>query len=793
MNCTTLSRPKIRDHDVIQKIGAFSTRFGKAHLFFAYHAAFPIALTPDLLYCLWANFQRDVSGQCLDIPWIAVADLLLSGLLDEVGYEIYEMDMEVRKILLSCLEENKNFGQQRINELSNFLSAYVQSQLQSNDPEIRDFAQAQQWTALAYRQPRKAVRELALTLATSYQQSPSELMRTAAIIEALEKPLTQFKSLVSYARGISQFACGNQASAVDTIGKLCRNEKQLKIAGIILPVPETIKTSLRTQTKATSLTLTNINQPKLHNNIIFRFGQVAVGILAIMFPAISLLIPKSLETGNLVSATEFYQQCSQHYSLQEYRKAIKDCDRELKNNPNSLAAAVKKGLALEKLKGSETAKLIFETVSIMEAKSAEDWYYRGLAFDRLGKKQDAIAAFQKAIWSQPNYVDAWHYRGNIQLQLKQYLEAVNSFKQATKIQPDRIESWYQLGNAQFTMKQYSEAIYSYEKALQNNPDYLWVLYKKGLAHRHLNQHSQARETYRITSEKARNVDSTDAKLWHNLGKELHNFQDNRRAAMALEKALKYDPENFDACYLRGYILYHLGEYEGALDALNIAVKLEPQSTEAVRYKGLTQFALGHPRAAAKTYGQFLRKRPDSPDVLIEQGKVLMEIQECDRATISFKKARTIEPSGSSGIAAQATNGLADIEKYCGPNVGEQDKLIVSVLKIFGTLFKSTPPSQKNCKKLIDSGKITVQQLLDCQQYEIAQTILEERTKTYPEDADAWEALGKAYLGLKQYEKAISAFEKSEEIDPGGFNSKLHYNRAKRYLQQTYEIELEVRS
>lgn len=109
-----------------RRIEAFGKRFGEAHLYLAYHAAFPLALTPDLLYRLWANFQRDIHGEVLNIPWIAVADLLLSSLCDEVGHELYEMEKEVRNVLLSELKANPRFGTERINELSDFLLAYVQ-------------------------------------------------------------------------------------------------------------------------------------------------------------------------------------------------------------------------------------------------------------------------------------------------------------------------------------------------------------------------------------------------------------------------------------------------------------------------------------------------------------------------------------------------------------------------------------------------------------------------------------------------------------------------------------------
>src|SRR5581483_3331630 len=108
--------------DVAQKrIAAFHKSFGEAHLLLAQHAAFPLAFTPDLLYRLWANFQRNIHGKKLNIPWIAVADLLLSPLCNEVGQELYEMDITIRNELLKALQEHTNFGQQRIEELCSFL------------------------------------------------------------------------------------------------------------------------------------------------------------------------------------------------------------------------------------------------------------------------------------------------------------------------------------------------------------------------------------------------------------------------------------------------------------------------------------------------------------------------------------------------------------------------------------------------------------------------------------------------------------------------------------------------
>ena len=224
-----------------RRIESFGQRFGEAHLYLAYHAAFPLALTPDLLYRLWANFQRDIHRQELKIPWLAAADLLLSSLCDEVGHELYEMDTAVRNALLRELKENPRFGEKRISELSDFLLTYVRQQLDSYDPDIRDFAQAQRWTALAYTQPSETARELALILSKLKLEEKAEWVRMASLVETFAEPLADFQPLLLYSRGMQNFARGNLESASAEFGNLSDiDEYQVYVVGVKLPIPEKI-------------------------------------------------------------------------------------------------------------------------------------------------------------------------------------------------------------------------------------------------------------------------------------------------------------------------------------------------------------------------------------------------------------------------------------------------------------------------------------------------------------------------------------------------------------------------
>ncbi len=221
-----------------QRIEAFTKRFGDAHKYLAYHASFPLALTPDLLYCLWANFQRDVKGVPLGIPWVAVADLLLSGLCDEVANETYEMNIAVRDELLGRLQAEARFGPPRIEELSEFLFDYVRQQVYSDDPDVHDFAQAQQWTALAYTKPGEAAEEIAKTLAGLGRGNRAEHLRMVSVLETLKQPLSEFTPLLSYARGMGALSLGQTEKAASHFGQAApQGGRQVQVAQTTLTIP----------------------------------------------------------------------------------------------------------------------------------------------------------------------------------------------------------------------------------------------------------------------------------------------------------------------------------------------------------------------------------------------------------------------------------------------------------------------------------------------------------------------------------------------------------------------------
>ncbi|MEC4811817.1 MAG: hypothetical protein SAK29_00795 [Scytonema sp. PMC 1069.18] len=222
-----------------RRIEGFAQQFGEAHCTLARHAAFPLSLTPDLLYQIWANFVPEA-------PWTAVAHVLLSRLCRQVGYEMYEMDISDRNLLLRELKEQ--FGQERFDKLGEFLLDYVAQRLIDDDQDTQDLREATEWTALAYTKPDEAARELAQALSARVKQEDmEEVLRLASLMETLAEPLLEagFEPLLVYSRGMESFSRGEQEGATAQLASLIARERQLQIAGVNLSIPEQIASSAK--------------------------------------------------------------------------------------------------------------------------------------------------------------------------------------------------------------------------------------------------------------------------------------------------------------------------------------------------------------------------------------------------------------------------------------------------------------------------------------------------------------------------------------------------------------------
>jgi formylglycine-generating enzyme required for sulfatase activity/uncharacterized protein with von Willebrand factor type A (vWA) domain len=212
--------------DAIETLRKFTKDF-PGYLNLAYHAAFPLAVTPHLLYYFRENFVED-------LPWIAVPDLLLSHLFQSMGGKLYQMDSTVRHLLLKALKIRFEDG--RLKQLSDALLFYLQQGLMESLVEAEDLGENPEWIALGYTEPNELAKQLAFKLQQSFAGTNADKIKTSSLTATFAEPLAEanFQPLLKLARGLARQARGYEEGAQEIFQQLA---PELNIEGVSLIVP----------------------------------------------------------------------------------------------------------------------------------------------------------------------------------------------------------------------------------------------------------------------------------------------------------------------------------------------------------------------------------------------------------------------------------------------------------------------------------------------------------------------------------------------------------------------------
>jgi hypothetical protein len=165
------------------------TSYREANLVFASYAAFPAVFSPDMLYQLWLFFQDYKKGEMLcTLPMVVVADLLQSGLCEEIAFELYEMD----GLLAQYLRKNS----QILSQESGLTLLYTEKDLAmltleyaeryykySNRQNLYDMYY---WKSLFVIDPAKASQEIKETLQNKEDNKESSIRNARIFLQLAE-------------------------------------------------------------------------------------------------------------------------------------------------------------------------------------------------------------------------------------------------------------------------------------------------------------------------------------------------------------------------------------------------------------------------------------------------------------------------------------------------------------------------------------------------------------------------------------------------------------------------------
>ncbi|HEY7511925.1 MAG TPA: tetratricopeptide repeat protein [Vicinamibacteria bacterium] len=386
-----------------------------------------------------------------------------------------------------------------------------------------------------------------------------------------------------------------------------------------------------------------------------------------------------------------------------------DAARKTQENPATLAA-----LARAQVRAQQSTAALESAQKAVQlgATSAAAHLAHGEALLALRRPAEAEPALRKALELDPRLTLA---RTNLARALREQgktKEAVDEARKATEAEPGSGEAFAVLGTTLLAADKnnWSDAIAQAQQGAFLNPKNPAVQVAVGRIFEAANNFDQATSAYRRALEADPGyVPARSALL------KLQVLRGELDAALAeAEKLAQAAPENAEAQLIRGRILLRKGDFGGAVGPLEAAAKFDPQNAEAHALLGTAYQYTRESDNALEAYAKAVQLAAQNTDYRSTYGLLLALNKRYDEGVAELKKV-------------VATPGYKDAAAYVN----------------LGWVYRNMEPS--NAPESIAAYTRALQ--ID------------------PKNEQAALGLGWAHSYQKNYDQAITAFQKSIELDP----------------------------
>ena len=376
---------------------------------------------------------------------------------------------------------------------------------------------------------------------------------------------------------------------------------------------------------------------------------------------------------------------------------------------------------------------LINKMTTTESNAAQIYLEQGLAYWAEQKWQETIEACQKAIELNPNLVEAHKTLGNALQKVGRLSEAMGHYARAIEIKPDFAETYANLGTLYATQKKWEQALNYYEKALELKSDFPGV-------YRHL------------------------AKVWKNLGSS-ENAQKMMAQAKYLETLHKHlSPEqHFQVAaqyYQKNKLSEALKHYELALKSAPTWLEAHQKAAEIAEKMGLWQQAAQYYRnildlqSSSSTAQSSNYNQPQLPGLDVAKSSQL-------RLNPARQSTNNQEVPADSGKAVERTLRSLKTSSVQQPSTlhhkkqsSREDDLRSDITNSINQVSPEVEPQGKPDQSDPTHDKLT----LLTQQYL-------KQAQNKPESAEIQASLGSLYARQKQWELAISYYERAIQLNP----------------------------
>ena len=395
---------------------------------------------------------------------------------------------------------------------------------------------------------------------------------------------------------------------------------------------------------------------------------------------------------------------------------------------------------------------------------AHPWNGLGDAYTSVGRDVDAIAAYQKAIEANRQFVLPWLHLADIYCRQGRNRDSIKAFQRALQVDAKNCHVWNELGLMYLKIASYEEAVQAFSKASQADRGFAWAYSNLALAYANLGNHERAialcHKSLELFTE-----DSDKAVAWNQLANFHRTVSDYENAIQAYKMADR----------LSGHIAINrvADELEPAIgskadsqpEAIAVASTPEPlpETTRAVTRASdsTAPVWLFQNKRAAQSESISARPSEDSPAEALMQ---TLASQYSHPVTEAFPVAETEERTNQLDFLndgeemAESTNPTVWNEKG---NIHFQNGAYEDAIRAYNKAIELDRsfgwPYSNLALTYLTLGKFAEAILL----YQRSASLL----STNVEQATTWNSLGNIYRHLDDYENALNAYQRADELDP----------------------------
>jgi tetratricopeptide (TPR) repeat protein len=355
--------------------------------------------------------------------------------------------------------------------------------------------------------------------------------------------------------------------------------------------------------------------------------------------------------------------------------------------------------------------------------------------------QAAEDCYDQALVLDPRHVDALRWRVRALRLLRRFSEAQAAAREAVSQRPDRPDLLVELGRVGYDQYEFEEALNRCDQALVLDP-----------------RHAEALR-WRITALRA-----------------LRRFG---AAEAAAREAISRRPDSPDLLVELGLALSGRYEFGPALDCYDQALELDPRQESAQRWRITALRALRRFGAAETAAREAVSQHPDSPDLLVELGRVFDDQYDYEQALDSYRKALELDPGHADAqqwriTALRRLRRFGEAEAAAREALGQRPDSLDLLVELGWAHYDQYEFEQAlDCYDQVlaldpghaDALRWRVSALRALRRFSPAETAAREAVSQRPDRPDLLVELGWVFDDQYDYAQALDCYDRALVLDP----------------------------